>query len=76
MSIHDDTRDKVVALEVKVLHLTQTIESMDEKLTEVHSLFLQAKGARWAIVGAATVGGFIAAKAAAWLPWIASLPPK
>lgn len=70
MSIHDDTRDKVVALEVKVLHLTQTIESMDEKLTELHSLFLQAKGARWAIIGAATVGGFVAAKAA---PWFTSL---
>lgn len=74
MSIHDDTRDKVVALEVKVLHLTQTIESMDEKLTELHSLFLQAKGARWAIIGAATVGGFLAAKAAAFLPWLSSMP--
>ena len=74
MSIHDDTRDKVVALEVKVLHLTETIESMDEKLTELHSLFLQAKGARWAIIGAATVGGFLAAKAAAFLPWLSSMP--
>lgn len=73
-SLETDTRDRVIRLEAEVSQLGKTIESMDEKLTELHSLFLQAKGARWAIIGAATVGGFIAAKAAAFLPWLSSMP--
>lgn len=65
----DDTRDRVVALEVKVEHLSQTVKSMDKNVTEMHELLLKAKGARYVLVLSAAVGGFISAKLAPFVPW-------
>jgi len=76
MSVETDTRDRVIRLEAEVEQLTKSFAETAHKVNEMHDLLLQAKGARWVIIGAATVGGFIAAKAAAWLPWISSLPNK
>lgn len=69
MSESSDTRDRVVALEVKVLHLTEKIVGMDQKVTALHDLLLQARGARYVIVASAAVGGFVSAKLATFLPW-------
>ena len=74
MSLESDTRDRVIRLEAIVANQAATIEGMNEKVSEMHALLLQAKGARWVIIGAATVGGFMAAKAAAFLPWLSSMP--
>lgn len=74
MSTETDTRDRVIALEVKVQNLTVTVDSMAVQVDQMHDLLMQARGARWAIVGAATVGGFMAAKAVAWIPWLYTLP--
>lgn len=71
----DDTRDRVIRLETQVGHLTDKLEDMDAKVTEMHSLLLQAKGVRWLIIGAATIGGFLSAKLGALAPWL-SLPPR
>lgn len=76
MNLETDTRDRVVALEVKVQHLTDTVDSMAEQVAQMHDLLMQARGARWAIIGAATVGGFLASKLFALLPWFSSLPGK
>ena len=65
-----ETRERIVALEVKVEHLTKTIHGMDEKVTELHEMLLRAKGARWAILAMAGVGGFVAAKIAPLLSFI------
>lgn len=76
MDIETDTRDRVIALEVKVQSMAKTVEAMDEKLTELHELLVAARGARWAIIGVATVGGFLAAKLFTSLPWLTSLSGK
>ena len=70
MSIDTDTRDRVVALEVKVQHLSNTVQAMDAKVTAMHELLLQAKGAKYIIVASAAIGGFVSAKLAAFLPWL------
>ena len=70
MNLPDDTRDRVVALEVEVQHLLDKVSSMDAKVTAMHELLLQAKGLRWAIVGVAALAGFISAKLAPFLPWV------
>lgn len=64
-----DTRERVVRLEERVVHLNKTVESMAEQVNEMHTLLQQAKGARWAILAAASVGGFVAAKLSIFLPW-------
>ena len=69
MSPQVDTRERVKALEVKVEHLTQSIDQMSEKVQQMHDLLIQARSARWAIIGAATLGGFMASKLFTILPF-------
>jgi len=70
----DDSRDRLIRLETEVEHLTATVNSMAGKLDELHSVFLQAKGARWLLLAAATVGGGVAGFTAKWLPLIGAAP--
>lgn len=41
-----------------------------QKIDEMYALLLQAKGARWAIIAAAGISGFIAAKSATLLQFL------
>jgi phage-related minor tail protein len=60
--MHDDTRDRVVALERDVKHLSQQVDDMADKVSQMHQLLMQAKGARWAVLTLVAVGGFVAGK--------------
>ncbi len=70
----DDTRDKVIRLETKVESLERKLCEAVGKLDEIHGAFLQAKGARYIIVGSAAVAGAITGFGVKFLPWIGSLP--
>ncbi len=70
MSIETDTRDRVIRLEAEVESLSEKVTSMDAKVTAMHELLLQAKGARWFLIAAAGLGGFISAKLTMFLPWL------
>lgn len=61
-TLAQDTRDRVIKLEGKVEQLEKTIESMDAKVSEMHELLIQAKGARWMLMFLVALGGFVAAK--------------
>ena len=63
-------RERIARLEANQEHMTRQMAAMSLQLAEVHDLLLKAKGARWAIIGIATVGGFIAAKAGSLLPFL------
>lgn len=65
----DDTRDKVVALEVELRHLSAQVNEMSDKVAEMHDVLMQARGVRWIIVLMAGVGGFVASKLGAFIPW-------
>lgn len=69
----DDTRDRVIALEVKVQHLEDKLDKAATKITEMHDVFMQAKGARWVIVAAAGIGGAVAGFTVKFIPWIGTL---
>lgn len=72
LSVETDTRDRVIALERDVRHLTDQIEDMSEKVAAMHDLLMQARGARWMVLGMAGIGGFMASKLPAilsFLPW-------
>ena len=75
MSESTDTRDRVIKLESDLKHLTDSVESMSTKVTAMHDLLQQARGARWLILTAAAIGGFVSAKLAAFMPWL-SFPPR
>jgi hypothetical protein len=74
MTDQTDTRDRVIKLESDLKHLTDSVESMSAKVTAMHDLLNQARGARWLILTAAAVGGFVSAKLAAFVPWLSSAP--
>jgi hypothetical protein len=58
-------RDRVAKLEVQMTHLTEKLDDTHKKVEEMHAILLQAKGARWVIVGLAGVTGL----AAKFVPW-------
>ena len=70
-----DTRDRVIKLESDLRHLTDAVDGMSAKVTDMHDLMNQAKGARWLILTAAAIGGFLSAKLAALMPWL-TFPPR
>lgn len=49
-------------MEGKVEQLERKIDDLDTKVTEMHQLLTQAKGARWMLMLMIAVGGFITGK--------------
>jgi hypothetical protein len=66
--------ERMAVLETKVQHLSDQLEDTHKKVDEMHSLLLQAKGARWVIIGMAAVGGAIASVATTLITVGGSLP--
>lgn len=69
MSDVTDTRERVIALERDVKHLSAQVDDMSDKVAEMHDVLMQARGVRWIIVLMAGVGGFVASKLGAFIPW-------
>lgn len=70
----DDTRDRVIELEAEFRAWKRDAEPRFAKVDEMHAMLLQAKGARWTILGLATLGGFLAGKIGWLVPWMNTLP--
>ena len=66
--------ERMAVLETKVQHLSDQLEDTHKKVDEMHSLLLQAKGARWVIIGMAAVGGAVASIATTMITLGGSLP--
>lgn len=54
--------ERITALEVTIKHVSDNQDRMAAQMQEVHDLLLKAKGAKWAIIGLASLGGFLSAK--------------
>ncbi len=57
MTHEEILRERVAKLEVGLAHLSEKLDDTDRKVDETHVILLQAKGARWMIVGLAGVLG-------------------
>lgn len=66
-AIENDTRDRMIRLEAEVVHITAQLNEVQEKVTAMHDLLMQARGMRWLIVGMAAVAGFFASVASKYL---------
>ena len=60
-----EERERIAVLEANYRHLSGKIDKMALQLDEMHELMLKARGAKWAIIGMAALGGFLSAKLAA-----------
>ena len=57
MTHEEILRERVAKLEVQMAHLSEKLDDTHKKVEEMHAILLQAKGARWVIVGLAGVAG-------------------
>jgi hypothetical protein len=66
--------ERMAVLETKVQHLSEQLEDTHRKVDDMHAVLMQAKGARWAILAMAALGGFIASLATKLIPFGGVLP--
>lgn len=59
----DSEIERIAKLEIRLEHLTDTLERTAAKVTELHEIMLQARGAKWAILAVSGVAGFLSGKA-------------
>ncbi len=55
-------------------HLTAKLDDTHKKVEEMHAILLQAKGARWVIVGLAGTAGLASTLLAKAILWTAAWP--
>ena len=66
--VHRLLRERVAKLEVQMTHLSEKLDDTHKKVEEMHAILLQAKGARWVIVGLAGVAGLASGLVAKLVP--------
>ena len=72
---HEDTlRERVARLETKVDHLSEALDNAITKVDEMHGVMMQAKGARWVLIAAASIAGALAGFAAKFTGLVSGLP--
>lgn len=54
-------RERIARLETSHEHMSEQIDTMATQITEMHDVLLQAKGARWTVIAAAMIVGFVVA---------------
>ena len=75
MTAHEDTlRERVARLETKVDHLSEALDKAITKVDEMHSVMMQAKGARWVLIAEASIAGALAGFAAKFTGLLSGLP--
>ena len=57
MTHEEILRERVAKPEVQMMHLSEKVDDTHKKVEEIHAILLQAKGARWVIVGLVSVAG-------------------
>ena len=57
-----ELEERIAVLEANQVYMKHQLENMNETLQELRDLMLTAKGAKWAILGVASVAGFMSGK--------------
>lgn len=73
---HEDTRDRVIALEVKVENLREDVHALTQTVGELRDALQQGKGAWWLFMGAAGFAGFLLSLAVKFIPYLGSSLPR
>lgn len=69
-----EERDRLTRLETQFSHLKEQMDDTHTKVTQMHELLLQAKGARWVIISAAGLSGAVTAFVVKFFPFAGGLP--
>lgn len=57
-----ELEERIAVLETNQQFMREQLSEMSTNVKEMHSILLQAKGARYAIIGAASLAGFVSGK--------------
>ena len=60
MTARRSPNERLAVLEQKVSHMEAELARMSAKVDEMHTILLQARGVRWAIIAVAGLVGFLA----------------
>jgi len=74
MSLDLETERRITRLEAEAEDRDRVMREMKEKVDKMYDFLMQAKGARWALIAAAGVGGAMAGFATKLIPWTHTLP--
>jgi hypothetical protein len=69
-----EIRDRLIRTEEEVKYLRLQVDQMQVKLNTLLEIMQQAKGAKWVLLLAASVSGFLAAKGAVLFGWLQGMP--
>lgn len=69
-----DELQRLTRLEVQFEHLEEKLNDTHHKVVAIHDIITQAKGAKWVIVGTATIASAVTATIVKVLPFLASWP--
>jgi hypothetical protein len=61
-------QERAAVFEEKLTSLESRVGKIETKVDEMHNVLMQAKGARWAIIGVAGLAGFLSAKMSSIFP--------
>ena len=57
-----ELEERIAVLEANQQFIKEQLAEMNENVKEMTSILLQAKGAKWAIIGVASLAGFLSGK--------------
>ena len=69
-----DELQRLTRLEVQFEHLEEKLDDTHAKVTAMHDIITQAKGAKWVIVGTAAISSAIMAGVIKAMPFLGSWP--
>ena len=65
--------ERIAVLETEVADLKKSVDEMSAQVRTLVSLFDQARGAKWMLIGLAALGGIVASKIGPIIAWMGSL---
>ena len=57
-----ELEERIAVLEANQVFMREQLTEMNETLRSINELMLTAKGAKWAIIGVASLAGFLSGK--------------
>jgi hypothetical protein len=60
MTVGLSSNERLAVLEQKVSHMDEELDKMSAKVDEMHTILLQARGVRWAVIAVSGLVGFLA----------------
>lgn len=69
-----ESRERIATLEADFRHMSGQLDDMSRKVSDMHDLLMQAKGARYIVLASAAIAGAITGFSVKFIPWLSTFP--